>query len=366
VQTHPGTGYTAFQNNVLVNRWAAEMAARQKERSALPLPIICAYECLQQYLMSYRDLFSKPQYKYFVIVLLGFMQCQGPRTLSGVQRCLAQAGSLCGLSRFLARAPWEPEALVARWQERFRGQMTPSVQAELTRQSQQRPRHRGRPKHPFVTGYLIGDDSTMHKEKGRKMEGIGKHYSTTHEHRVPGHSLVQGLYMLLGRRCPTVPRLYREPAVCEREQVPFKSKIDLMIETIQCFEPVAGTLTHVLLDSWYSAKAIWKAARERQFHITTGLRSNRSLRIVDTSQPQEWRWQRLSDYAASLRAEDYVQLPWPRGQEPETMYVHVVSTRVRKLYQCQVVIVRRSLQEPLKLARYFARSRSAGLPRALA
>jgi len=35
----------------------------------MPLPIICAYDSFQQYLISYRDLFSKPQYKYFVIVL---------------------------------------------------------------------------------------------------------------------------------------------------------------------------------------------------------------------------------------------------------------------------------------------------------
>jgi SRSO17 transposase len=36
--------------------------------------------------------------------------------------------------------------------------------------------------------------------------------------------------------------------------------------------------------------------------------------------------------------------------------VHVVSTRVRKLYCCQVIIVRRSLQEPLSQARYWASS----------
>lgn len=33
----------------------------------MPLPIICTYERLQQYLLCYRDVFSKPQYKYFVI-----------------------------------------------------------------------------------------------------------------------------------------------------------------------------------------------------------------------------------------------------------------------------------------------------------
>jgi hypothetical protein len=36
----------------------------------MPLPIIYTYERLQQYLLCYRDVFSKPQYKYFVIVTL--------------------------------------------------------------------------------------------------------------------------------------------------------------------------------------------------------------------------------------------------------------------------------------------------------
>lgn len=38
------------------------------------------------------------------------------------------------------------------------------------------------------------------------------------------------------------------------------------------------------------------------------------------------------------------------------MYVHVVKTRVRSLYCCQVVIVRRSLDAPLGQARDFASS----------
>jgi len=38
------------------------------------------------------------------------------------------------------------------------------------------------------------------------------------------------------------------------------------------------------------------------------------------------------------------------------VYVHVVTTRVRKLYCCQVVIVRQSLDAPLSQARYWASS----------
>jgi hypothetical protein len=307
--------------------------------------------------MSYRDLFSKPQYTYVVIVLLGFIQCQQARPRSGLQRGVAEAGSLSGVSRFFAEAPWDAEALVARWQERFRTQMMPVVPAELTRQQQMHPKRRGRPKQPVGSSVFHGrrlDHATC--EQGRKMEGLGRQHSPAHEQRVRGHSLVQGLYVLGERHCPVAPRLSRQHHVCEREQVPFQSTIDLMIEAIQSFEPVAGTRTHVLLDSWYSAKAIWKAARGRDFLITPGLGNNRSLRIADENQPDGWRWQRLSEYAAALSTEDSIQLPWPRGEQAETVDVHVVSTRVRKRYCCQVIIVRRSLQDPLSQARYWASS----------
>lgn len=55
--------------------------------------------------------------------------------------------------------------------------------------------------------------------------------------------MVEGLYVLLGLRCPLVPHLYRQQAVCEQEGVPFQSKIELMEATIRSFEPVAGTRT---------------------------------------------------------------------------------------------------------------------------
>jgi len=47
------------------------------------------------------------------------------------------------------------------------------------------------------------------------------------------------------------PQLYRQEAVCEAEEVVFQSKIDQMEALIRGFEPVEGTVTHVLLDSWY-------------------------------------------------------------------------------------------------------------------
>jgi DDE superfamily endonuclease len=282
------------------------------------------------------------------------MLCEGTRTLSGLLQQIADSPSLAGLSRFLSQAPWQEAAVAESWLRHFREEMEPKVAAELERERQMQHKRRGRPKAPVVTGYLIGDDSTIHKRKAKKMEGLGMHHSTTEDKRVRGHSLVESLYVLLGRRCPLAPQLYRQQKVCDVEGHAFQSKITLMETTIRTFEPVVGTLTHVLLDSWYSAKCLWRAAREREFLITTGIKSNRWLAVADPNAPKGWKWQRLSEYTAQLSASDYVELTWPKGEK--TVYVHVVTTRVRSLYRCHVVIVRQSLDAPMSQARYWASS----------
>jgi hypothetical protein len=320
----------------------------------MPVPIICLDEELCHFVERYRQSFSKPQYQYFVIVLMGLMLCEGRRTLQGLLAQVAEAPSESGLSRFLSQAPWDEGEVAKQWLSDFRKEMDPQVNAEQARLRQVQPKRRGRPFIPLVTGYLIGDDSTMHKPKGKKMAGLGKHHSTTYEQRIVGHSLVAGLYVLLERSCPLPPQLYRQQSTCEAESVAFQSKIELMKHQIDTFEPVAGTRTHLLLDSWYCAKVLWKAARQRDFLITTGLKSNRWLRIEDPTIEQGWRWQRVSDYTAQLQDSSYQRVKWP-GSEHE-VYVHVVTTRVRKLYQCQVVIVRQSLDAPVSQARSWASS----------
>jgi hypothetical protein len=46
----------------------------------MPVPIICLDENVCHFAERFRQLLSKPQYQYFVIVLLGLMQCEGGRT----------------------------------------------------------------------------------------------------------------------------------------------------------------------------------------------------------------------------------------------------------------------------------------------
>jgi DDE superfamily endonuclease len=323
----------------------------------MPYPIVCQDERLRQYLQSFRTLFSVPQYKHFVTVLMALLLGGEGHTLSHLKRTVAGKKSVSSLSRFLSEAPWD-YLFVAQYNfSRFCRGMQPKIEKvrqDLLEERKKR-RQRGRRSTPLVTGYLIGDDSTMFKPKGVKMQGIGKHHSTTYNKRVIGHSLVQCLYTVLDRSCPLEPLLYRQKKTAEKEGIPFTSKIDLMIQQIQNFTPLTGTVTHVLLDSWYNGKKLWKVAIDRGFKITTGIKRNRWLRVPCEMTPKGWKWQRLDDYAASLPKSAYQQCYLPRDPKKK-VWVHVADTRVRKLYRCKIIIIRKHLDDPLSTARCWVTS----------
>lgn len=321
------------------------------------VPIVCVDVRVRQFAQSFAPCFSRPQLQHFVIVLMGLLLCRGSRTLTGLLGSLRVKTSLASLSRFLSEAPWKSYAVAHTWRKRFDLQLAPKVAQRHADNHAARPRRPGRKKASIVTGYLIGDDSTCSKARGKHMEGIGQHYSTTAGQVVRGHSLVQSLYVVLGRRCPLAAQLYRQKKRCQAEGVPFTSKVELMAATIRDFEPLADTRTHVLLDAWYSAKVIWKAARERQFHITTGLKGNRLLRIRDKGCRGGWQWLSLDAYAKRLKEEDYQEALWPRQDgSGRTVYVHVIRTQVQHLERVQVILVREKRDGKLTEPRFWASS----------
>jgi hypothetical protein len=178
------------------------------------------------------------------------------------------------------------------------------------------------------------------------MEGVGTHHSKTHEQRIVGHRLVQERSVLLDRRCPLAPQVSRQEKMCASEAVARASTMALMETRTRTFEPVGETRTHVVLDRWSCATGLWRAARDRDVLITTGLTITRWLRITDDTA-------RHTDGAGRGCARLWYA-SWPRGGK--MVSVHVVNTRGRTRFCCQVVIVRQSLSALLSQARSCASS----------
>jgi len=321
----------------------------------MPQPVHIRDVRLTQYLHRFSSVFSLPQWKYFVTVLLGLVHCDERRSLSALLRHVAVGVTIFGLCHFLRAAPWSVDDLTAVRQGYFYEQMAPVVATANLELCAQQPRRRGRRKRTVVTGYLILDDTTHAKRYARAQEGLGYHYSSTEKQVVNGHSLFQGVYLLAGRVLPLTPRLYRRKETCEAEGVPFVSKIDLAYQEVTTFTPPPDTHTHLLIDAWYTARIIWRAALDRGWDVTAGLKSNRVMRQIDPDGTQ--RWVTVQEYAASLSADDFKEVVWPTEEGGKVVYAHLVRTWVRKLGPCQVLIVKPDPHAGPEQTRYWVTSR---------
>jgi|GEM_PF-5680724 len=99
----------------------------------MPKPIVPT-ATLHQFRQAFRSCSSKRQWKYFVIVLLGLIEREQRRTLSGLLANIGEPVSLSGLSRFFHRWKWQTEELARIWLSRFRRQLRAEVEAEHHRQ----------------------------------------------------------------------------------------------------------------------------------------------------------------------------------------------------------------------------------------
>ena len=132
------------------------------------------------------------------------------------------------------------------------------------------------------------------------------------------------------------------------EAVSFVNKIDLAVQEITTFEPAPDTQTHVLTDSW-------SAARQRDWDITCGLKSNRPMRLLQPDGTR--RWLSVRQYTASLPANAFTAVTWPSQESEKVVYAHLVKTWVRKLGPCQVLITKLHPDDPVDQCDYWATSR---------
>lgn len=271
--------------------------------------------------------------------------------MTGLLRMIGERISLSGLSRFLSKWSWSTAQVSRTWQERFRQTMEPLVQAEHQRLRALQAKKRGHRKATVVTGYLIFDDSVHIKPKGRRMSGLGKHYSHSDGRVVTGHCMFAGLYVLMGRRCPLQVRMYRSKQICLQEGETFYSKIDMAVEEIEGFEPVKHTQTHVLIDSWYHCQEVRKSAHERAWEVSGGLKSNRKMRLVSSDGRREWI--KLSQYAAQLAPEDWQEVVWPSQQGGQKWYAHCINAWLHNLGPTRLMITCPDPTQPQTAIRYW-------------
>jgi len=115
------------------------------------------------------------------------------------------------------------------------------------------------------------------------------------------------------------------------------------------------THTHVLVDSWYVNKRLWKAVKARRWDMTGGLKKNHKLRTTDVE--GNLIWVRVDDYAAELPKEAFQPVVWPNQEGGQTVYACLIRTKVKKLGACQVLFVKTAANDPGEKTRFYITTR---------
>ena len=238
--------------------------------------IVQSHERLGKFLNVFRDTFKNhPQYRHFQAYVVGLMIYLGSRNLAGLSRAIPDGKSACSLYRFVAEMDWDTKRVEqVRWE----------LLNRRTRRALQAAGRHGKP----VPVFLIIDDSLVEKS-GKQMEGVDYHYSHGVGGTVLGHVWVTGHLVVLGQSYPVSWKLYRRQAMCDALGIPFASKPELAAAILRGFEPLPGTQTYVLTDSWYPSRDLLNLCDERGFHLISAVKSDRKFKTAGHNlQVKQW------------------------------------------------------------------------------
>ncbi len=238
--------------------------------------IVRSHEDLSNFLNAFRGAFrNSPQFRHFQAYVVGLLIYLGSRNLAGLSRAIPGNKDASSLFRFVARMDWEPEQVEAiRWEMLNR----------RTRRAVQAAGQRGR----TVPVFLALDDTLVAKT-GKKMGGVDYHRDHTTHQTVLGHVWVTAHLVVMGQSYPLSWKLYRRQVTCEQLGIPFFSKPELAASLLRAFEPLPGTQTYVLTDSWYPSQGLLDLCDERGFYLISAVKSDRKFKVgCHAMQVQQW------------------------------------------------------------------------------
>lgn len=255
----------------------------RQEEVPMEIPIVSVTPNFDQFLGSFKQYFSNPQYRNLTHYLLGLLLCEGKRTLSRLHRAQSDDESYNRLHHFLSEAPWQEEEMNERRIHLMREQVETLAEGV-----------------EGAIGFLIGDDTTNPKT-GRKMAGFGWNHSTVHDDVIPSQAVVTTLYHFQDFDYPLYASLYKSEAYCqEHPDETFKTKNDLMVEQILKALLPQSLRTIGLFDAFYFNQQVLGACQERRIEAIGRLKENRRA-LVSSEDPVGNRLDTWFDFLRSHR-----------------------------------------------------------------
>lgn len=265
--------------------------------------------------------FSKPQRQHILNLADALLVCEDEKTLAALQRQFIEAPDASNIADFLRISPWEAEDVRS------------ALRISQVKWAITQTESLGLPK----IIYINLDDSLGEKDKAtRHLEPVDwfhDHSESTKSKPVFKNAFCYLVTTLrIGKKVITVDlRLYLRAKTVRRlnrhrqagPHILFRSKNNLAKSILEALRPLlpAGWIVFVQFDSWYASEQLIKYVRRQGWHVTCGLKHNRTLN-----------GQRIDQIASALRHRRYTLIQVTAADGNKTTYfVRQTTGRLKKV-----------------------------------
>jgi hypothetical protein len=281
---------------------------------------------LAEYLAKYAEVLSKPQQHHFQTYAVGLMMCEGKRTITNINatRLPEERKDDTAVSRFANQYKWSEDEVE---QQRV-ALAREEIITWLDNREGDRP----------ITVYHIFDDST-HEKTGEDIAGAGSFRAGSGYKW--GKKMVSSQLRVGPFNLPYWGDLYLKKEYCQAHGLVFRTTTEMVREQILNFEPLPGTETCILTDSWFNGWPVISAVKSREdegFYLIGGLKKSRNIYRRDGRKVS------LKVRASELERQHYQRIK----ANGRTFYAYRYQGRVSRAGEdpCVVLICHNDLADP--------------------
>jgi hypothetical protein len=219
---------------------------------------------IYKYFKDLKLYLNKPQEKHLASMVTGIIGCSDKRTISNITKTITSEGNRSSSTRFLTQSPWDDEYMNNK-RKMF---------------AENRLRHVAETSNEPM--FAILDDTINKKNNSSKhIEALGYNYSHTTSKQEWSHCILGFHVVASNLSLPYDHEFYLKKEYCQKQDIQFKSKVDIAIKFLKEFKLAKSFNTYFLTDSWYTSPKLINEAFMHGYHTIGALKSNRIFYPAD-------------------------------------------------------------------------------------
>lgn len=256
---------------------------------------------VKNYVIKFRDFFSKPQFAHFITYLTGLI-VSANKTVQGINNNFIESKDQSNLNHFITDSEWDEEAVNDRRIELI-NEHTKDVAAK--------------------DSFLVIDDTLSHKS-GPKIDQVELFYDHTTFKHVLGHQLVTSLLVAKDKHFPLGLGLYKK---YKKDDPTFKTKLNIACELIKSACEKGVNFSCVIFDAWYLAQEVIELLTRFNKYWICPIKSNRIVKEQNRRIP-------LKDYVSEIPKHMFKK----RRIKDKYYYYFAKTVKISKLGKIKLVV----------------------------